>query len=167
MKVEIPAALSYIFQEDIYLLSADKVAPQLQPVSVPDIQTPVTVFKYLGSNNKNFLILVNYTVDEFIAEAHFTALQSILTRKEYAVDDIAILNLAKHAQAGFDEIMAYFKPEKLLVLGKGAIPAGMNALTFNQLDNAGNCTVLYSFSFDEMMDNTDNKKAFWDKMKNL
>ena len=167
MKVETPAALRFIIQEDIYLLPGDKTSPQPQPVSAPVEQTPVTIFKYLGANKKGFLILVNYTDQEFIADEHLTALKNILSRKEYVVDDIAILNLARHNDVGFEQMVAHFNPQKLLVLGKSAMPANMVPLPFNEIGSAGNCTALYSFSFDEMMDNTENKKAFWEKMKNL
>lgn len=166
MKIETPAALHYIMQDDIFLLPADKVKPAETIVEVV-VKTSDAGFKYLGNNKKNFLILVHYTGHDFIADAHLTALQSILSRKEYNLDDIAILNLANHVTAGFEQIATYFNPQKVLILGKDAIPADSGTLQFNEPGQIGNCVALYSFSFDEMMDNIPNKKTFWDKMKNL
>jgi len=166
MKIETPAALRYIMQDDIFLLSADNVKPA-ETIVEATVPTPDVIFKYLGSNKRNFLILVNYTGHEFIADAHLTALQSILSRKEYNVDDIAILNLANYSTVSFEQLAAYFNPQKTLILGKAAMPAGIGALQFNEQGQIGKCAALYSFSFDEMMDNIPNKKTFWDNMKNL
>jgi hypothetical protein len=166
MKIETPAALRYIMQDDIFLLPADKAKP-VETIAVVAVKTPDAIFKYLGSNKKNFLILVNYTGHEFIADAHLAALQSILSRKEYNLDDIAILNQANYITIDFAQLATYFNPQKILVLGKAAMPAGIGALQFNEPVQIGNSVALYSFSFDEMMDNIPNKKTFWDKMKNL
>ena len=166
MKIETPAALRYIMQDDIFLLPADKVKPA-ETIVEAAVKTPDVIFKYLGSNKKNFLVLVNYTGHEFIVDAHLIALQSILSRKEYNLDDIAILNLANYIDTGFEQLATYFNPQKILVLGKAAMPAGIGALQFNEPGQIGNSVALNSFSFDEMMDNIPNKKTFWDKMKNL
>jgi len=190
VRAENPAALRFILQDDVYLLANDKafirsaadnpVAKVIpQPVSIPEIEpiappvtepvveTPAVSFNYLGSNKKNFLITTYYTNQEFIADEHLTALQNILKRKAYDIDDVAILNLAKNQANSFDELLTYFKPEKLLILGKEAIPVNMDALVLNQPKQLAGSAALYSFSFDEMMDNTDHKKAFWEQMKNL
>ena len=165
MKIENPAALRYIMQDDIFLLPADKVKPA-ETIAEVAVKTPDVIFKYLGSNKKNFLILVNYTGHEFIADAHLAALQSILSRKEYNLDDIAILNRANYINTEFKQLATYFNPQKILMLGNEAMPVGIAAV-FNEPVQIGNCVALHSFSFDEMMDNIPNKKTFWDKMKNL
>jgi hypothetical protein len=131
----------------------------------PEIKTPEPAFNYLGKNLKNFLILVYYPDQEFIADAHLAALQNILKRKEFSLDDVVILNMAKHSTATIAQLAAFFKPVKLLLLGKPAIPEGMTTLALNTPKIAGTRTALYSFSFDEMMDSVDNKKIFWELMK--
>ncbi len=166
MKIETPAALRFIMQEDIYLLPADKAQPVSKPTE-PISETLKIDFNYLGKNNKKFLVVTYYTDHEFIAEPHLTALESILKRKEYTLDDVAIFNLARHAQADFDQLQNYFNPQKILMLGKSALPANIAALPFNQPQNIAQTMVLYSFSFADMMDDVANKKAFWEQMKTL
>jgi hypothetical protein len=166
MKIETPAALRYIMQDDIFLLPAG-IVKSAETIVETAVQTPDAVFKYLGNNKKNFLILVHYTAHEFIADTHLTALQSILSRKEYSLDDIAILNRANYITTGFELLAAYFNPQKILILGNEAMPVGIEPVQFNEPVQLGNCVALHSFSFDEMMDNIPNKKTFWDKMKNL
>lgn len=190
MKVDNPNAFRFIMQDEVYLLEQDKgvkpvaetpsvaeaqpipatpepVLPAPQAIPEPVVGTPNITFNYLGSNNKNFLILVNYTTDEFIAAAHLTALENIIKRKELALDDVAILNLANHPQANLDLISDYFKPAKLLIMGQSSVPAGIAQPKLNELFKLNGHDALYSFSFAEMMESNDNKKAFWDQMKKL
>jgi hypothetical protein len=166
VNVENPAALRFIMQDDIFLLNKDKTKPAEKPEQ-PVLKTPEISFNYLGKNKKNLLIVVHYPDTEFIAEAHLTALENILKRLDYAIDDVAILNIAKHSNTAIDDLQAYFSPQKLLILGKPAMPAKMENPALNEVKQIAALTALYSFSFDEMMSSTDNKKAFWDQMKNL
>ncbi|MBB6129912.1 hypothetical protein [Mucilaginibacter lappiensis] len=190
MKVENPVALRFILQDELYLLNTDKAfyeeretpphiiersEPEIktQPIEIvsqeakPEVKTPEPTFNYLGKNLKNFLILVHYPHQEFIADAHLAALQNILKRKEFELDDVVILNMAKYSTTTIAQLATFFKPVKLLLLGQAAIPQGMTALALNTPKTSGSRTALYSFSFDEMMDSVDNKKIFWELMKAL
>jgi len=169
MKIENPAALRFIIDDDLYLLDKDKV---FTPVSSPVIaepvaeETPVIDFKYMGGNKKSFLVLVHYTDTEFINDAHLTALTSIFKRLELAIEDVAILNMATHA-ASFEQVYAWFKPVKLLLMGKSALPKNIESLVLNEPKQLDSCRGLYSFSFDEMMSSNENKRTFWDLVKTL
>jgi hypothetical protein len=94
-------------------------------------------------------------------------LENILKRKELAIADVAIFNINTYPDTNINQLTEYFKPEKLLVLGASALPAGINRLMLNEPEQSGGYTALYSFSFDEMMSSNDNKKAFWEQMKKL
>jgi len=177
--VENPAALRFIIDEDLYLLKGDKTIVQApsNPIAIgfpPPIGgepfesvAPEPGFKYLGSNNKKFLIMVHYADKEFIDDAHLTALQNILKRMELYMDDVALLNLAAHDNITLEAVTGYFKPEKLLLMGQKALPHDMKAPALNQPKQLGNCLALYSFSFDEMMGSNENKRVFWDLVKTL
>jgi hypothetical protein len=188
MKVENPAALRFILQDEIYLLSSDKalysadtisVQATLQPAAeekplavepAPQLPVPKTlppVFNYLGGHKKNFLVIVHYPDLEFIDDKHLTALQSIIGRLQLTLDDIAILNRAMYPDATFTDLHTFFEPKKLLLLGADAMPAGILPLTLNKLTPVNNYNALYSYSFAEMMDNNEMKKAFWEQMKQL
>ena len=190
MKVENPVALRFILQDELYLLSADKTLYEKKAIPdhvieapipevktqvvdpiieepLPEVKTQAINFNYLGQNLKSFLILVHYPDLEFIDDSHLAALTNIIKRKDLSVDDIAIVNLARHANAQYDELVKFFKPAKLLVLGKSALPQGIAQLTLNTPKPLGGITGLYSFSFGEMMDSVDHKKAFWEQMKTL
>jgi hypothetical protein len=177
-----PAHLRHFLQDDIYLLKADKdvyanpqansstatlntaAAAPVQPPVVTE-QTPVLQFKYLGGNQKNFLVLCCYADAEFIASAHLTALISTITRINYSQDDIAIVNLINYPKTTWPELVSYFGPKKLLVLGSKALPATLPKLNQNEAQHLDECQALYTFSFDEMMGNKENTKAFWNQIK--
>ena len=190
MKVENPVALRFILQDELYLLNTDKAfyekrkihqpiieepEPEIKTPTIdtipqeakPEVKTPELTFNYLGKNLKNFLILVHYHDQEFIADAHLAALQNILKRKELELDDVVILNMAQYSEATIGQLADFFKPVKLLLLGQAAIPQGLTSLTLNTPKTSGSRTALYSFSFDEMMASVDNKKIFWELMKAL
>jgi len=134
---------------------------------IPVIQTPVLAFNYVGGNAQRFLILVHYPDHDLMEPSHLSALESTIKRKELAINDVAILNLAKHPGTELKAFGAFFKPRKMLLLGADTFPVGLTPPVLNELTMLGKCHMLYSFSFDEMMGNKDNTKAFWEQMKAL
>lgn len=169
MKIENPLAYSFIMPDELYLLNADKVAFSMLSMveTIVEIETPPLNFNYLGGHKKNFLVVVHYPGIEFIDEKHLTALENILKGLKLSLEDAAIVNLAVYPDTVFEHLTEFFKPQKLVLLGKSALPSGIDTLTRNQLKKLGDCNTLYSFSFAEMMDNVENKKIFWEQMKQL
>jgi hypothetical protein len=185
MTVENPMAYSFIMQDDIYLLNADKeqysqpqeITPpsavaEPEPVYTPPSPAPVALpepvnFKYLGGNKKGFLVITHYPEHDFMHDKHLAALESTLTRLGFNRDDIAIVNRVHYTDTDFDVLASFFTPKKLLILGKHAVPLKMEALELNKLKQSGTFTALLTFSFDEMMDSLEHKKAFWEQMKQL
>jgi hypothetical protein len=190
--IENPIALHFIMQDDLFLLNKDldayngvnlkaeiqaiaepvavtvRVAPAVDKEEiavVAEITIPVE-FKYRGKKN-NLLVMVHYPDHEFIHDTHLPALENILKRTGVAIDEVAILNMAAHNNAGFESINTYFNPQKILLLGKAALPEGIAPLKLNTPQLLGHIKALYSFSFDEMMDSPENKKVFWEQMKLL
>jgi hypothetical protein len=173
VKVENPVAFSFIMQDELYLLSKDKAAyetkvlpePVVEMLPLPVLETVEVKFNYLGKHKKKFLIIVHYPDLEFMAERHLAALESTLKRLEVSLDDTAIFNRAGYADVSFEQLNAFFTPQKLLILGANALPAGIEMLILNKPHSLNDCRTLYTFGFDEMMESNENKKAFWEQMK--
>jgi hypothetical protein len=166
VKVEDPNALRFILQDDVYLLEEDRPEYNTVQKPLPVVETPPVNFNYLGSNKKNFLILVHYPGHQHIADDHLAALESVLGRKSHTREDVAIVNIAKNTTE-FELLKAHFGPKTLLILGQEAIPADMREAPFNTIEKQDDVAVLFTFSFDAMMSSTENKKAFWDQVKTL
>lgn len=170
--IENPLAYSYFMQDDIFLLESDKQALKtaIRPavtMPVPVVETSEISFQYRGSNKLNYLIVTHYPNEDFMADAHFAALAATLKRLHVEPDDAALFNLAKHAETQFEHITGFFNPKKMLVLGSKAMPAGMQSVRQNKPQAIGGVYTLFTFSFAEMMDNTENKKAFWEAIKSF
>ncbi len=169
MNVENPLAYSFILQDDIYLLPADKKALQKKELPVVEAviveETPALVFKYLGGHKKQYLVITHYRESDFMSDAHLTALESTLKRLGYGLDDTAIFNLANYPEAQFEQVIDFFKPQKMLILGNQALPPAVGAVYQNKPQLVGSIRTLFTFSFKEMMDSVQNKKEFWEAMK--
>jgi hypothetical protein len=53
------------------------------------------------------------------------------------VDDIAIVNIAKQVNIAYNELLSFFKPSKLLVLGSKALPQGIPTIMLNAQADGG------------------------------
>ncbi|HVS91220.1 MAG TPA: hypothetical protein VHE59_04250 [Mucilaginibacter sp.] len=167
MKAEESTALRFLFRDDLYLLNEDKATyTGLQP-SQPEIETPALGFNYLGSNKKGFLIVVHYPEHEHMAAEHLSALESTLGRIGYTRDDVAILNISRHAATSYSELIGYFNPKTCVLLGESPISDGMMSVDLNKAEMHNGVKLLRTFSFDEMIPDVAKKKAFWDQMKTL
>jgi hypothetical protein len=167
MQIENPLAYSFIMQDEVYLLNKDKAAYAAETGSAtPEIPAASNI-SYLGKNKNNLLVIVHYPASEFIEATHLAALENILKRLGQAIDDAAILNNAKYPDETFISLTEFFKPGKLLILGKKALPPDARPLSLNKPEIVNGCNTLFSYSFDEMMDNNEYKKAFWEQMKQL
>ena len=173
MMVETPFALQYIFADEVYLLPQDKalfnnpINEPNEPDTVEIAQTPEVTFNYMGGYHQKFLVIVHYPGHETMDPAHLSALESTIKRKELSLDDIALLNLHRYTDSEFEALIAFFAPQKMLILGNSAVPRGLAVPPLNQLTNIDGCGTLYTFAFNEMMGNKDNTKAFWEQMKVL
>ena len=176
--IENPIALHFIMQDELFFLKEDRekqalLAPIAPVMDIVEEEKPVAVatepkpgFTYTGKKG-DLLILVHYADQEFIHETHLSALENILKRKNLAIADVAILNMTKNTGTDFESLVDYFNPQKILVLGEQSLPKGIAGLNLNQPNQTGSSNLLYSFSFDEMMDSPDNKRTFWEQMKNF
>jgi hypothetical protein len=151
--------------------AGEAIIPQIPPM-VPTVapaiaETPAIAFNYTGGYQQKFLILVHYPNHDVMEPGHLSALESTIKRRELSMDDIAIFNISKYPGTELKAIGKFFKPKRMLLLGKDAFPMGLVAPVFNQLTMLGTCQLLYSYSFGDMMGNKENTKAFWERMKML
>ena len=161
-------APAYDKPESITEQPAAPIAPAIPKINQPPVaEAPVAGFKYTGGFQQKFLVVVNYPEHDVMDTAHMNALESTIKRKELSLDDVAIFNIGKHPGTDIKAIGRFFKPKRMLLLGKESFPEGLAEPVFNQLTMLGTCQLLYSYSFNEMMGNKEQVKAFWGQMKML
>lgn len=141
--------------------------PSIAPEPQTEVKTQDPGFKYMGKNLQHFLVFTHYTDAEFIKAEHLAALENILKRKGLNPDDVAILNMANYSTTKFSESKLFFKPVKVLILGEQALPPDLKVLKPNKPITSNGITALYTYSFNDMMDNVEYKKTFWEQVKTL
>jgi hypothetical protein len=177
VKVESPAAYRYIFNDELFLLKQEKelfaqgfaavntLVDDPEPPAPITIETPPLHFNYQGNNLKNILILIYYP--GVMDASHLAALESTFGRKGLSLDDIALLNISGCNNCTIDDLLAYFKPDKILVLGRSTGENIFTGLPFNQHTSYQNIPVIITFAFGDMMNDNAAKKVFWEQVKNF
>ena len=167
LSVTIPSAapepkIEVKIPEAVTIPTPSVTIPSIAPEPQTEVKTQDPGFKYMGKNLQHFLVLTHYTDAEFIKAEHLAALENILKRKGFNPDDIAILNMANYSTTKFSESKLFFKPVRVLILGEQALPPDLKVLKPNKPITSNGITALYTYSFNDMMDNVEYKKIFWE-----
>ncbi len=183
LKSSNPLALQYLLTEDLYLV--DEVAGQAPaadqpPVKVEEAPLKETLpepakeqpaeyssFDYLGENNKYVLLLTSDAAQKIMAPKELEALQSILGAKKMEMKDVALVNLHRYPGATFAGLKSFFVCSKVVLFGINPQQIQLPPMASNKITDFQGTKILATFSFAEMMDTLDKKKAFWTEMKGL
>jgi hypothetical protein len=179
------AALQMLFTEDIYFLQADKEAIPAQASSLPvqpaeldniksaealkeDIGIPVQAdFEYQGENNKYFLVLIDDKIHTRMNPVHLEMLLKVMGAKKLELRDLAILNINRYPGLKYTALKTFFSCNRLAMFGVTPEQIAMPAVKPNKAETVGNVKVLVTYSLEEMRNNADKKREFWNVMKNL
>ena len=178
------AALHLFFTDDVYLVnepglqldavgSSPEIAPLQQespvqtssPAASPVQEPPV--FKFLGKNQRNILILVNDAQHEVSDEAGRELLRKIVKSVNLTANDFALLNYAGHSGVSFKLLLEHFSCS--LVFAFGVKPAQL-ALTDhpqNTIVNEGPVRLIFAHELRSLDQNPAEKKALWASLQNL
>ena len=174
-------ALRFLMNEDLYNLGDGiKLAIQaaipeekiINPVTEPmgdskkeDLQA--VSFNYLGENNRYFLIIVNDKTHPELNMSHQEMLIKIMAAKKLELRDLAILNLTKYPNTNFGQLKTFFSCSKIVLFGIDPQTIGLPGMGANQSGKHLDVKVLATFGLEEMSDNTDKKREFWNVMKDF
>ena len=173
------AALKMLFTEDIYLIDEVKTDIPVQPVKTKPIiklddtvqsevnASPKTDFEYLGDNNKYFLVLIEDKIHTRMNPAHQEMLLKIMGAKKLELRDLAILNINRYPEIKFDALKNFFSCNRVVLFGITPAQIGLPAANVNKVNSAGTVKFLPTYSLEEMRNNDDKKREFWNVMKNF
>ena len=175
-------ALRFLMNEDLYDLG-DVIQPDKldithenpltkleEPNSVTEAleeQLPITSFNYLGENNRYFLILVDDKTHRELNTPHKEMLMKIMAAKKLELRDLAILNVAQYPELKFEQLKDFFSCNKIILFGIDPQKIGLPPLGANRPGKHLEVKVLATFGLEEMISNTDNKREFWNVMKDF
>lgn len=156
-----PAALRFLMNEDLYLVDP------VQGVQGSAAEGSSPAFDYLGENNRYLLLLVHIPQQKNLPSQEMDALINTLKAKKMSLYDVALLNIAHYPSATFDNLKDFFVCKTLVLLGVAPQQIQLQKVALNSITAIDNVTVLATYSFAEMLADTDKKRAFWNEMKKL
>jgi hypothetical protein len=152
---------------------ATAVSPQIPASSVPApaeasssiAATSGTVFKYLGKNQKNVLILVNDGENDVSNEAGKELLRNLVKAMQLTANDFALLNYSYYTHVKFDELSKFFS--STLVLGFGVNPAqlGLDDQPAHSIGTHGAIKLIFTGRLDLLAGDQEGKKKLWSSLK--
>ncbi len=171
LKTSHPLALHFLMTEDIF--SVDDLQDPAPAVAAPptekeeDTGDTVPVFDYQGENNRYMLLLHDNPSQKLMPSGELDTLKTILLAKKMDIKDVAIVNIAQYPSATWRQLKGYFACSSIVLLG---VPPGrlqINEIQQNAVTPFEGMNVLRTYSFSEMLNNNDRKRAFWNEMKKL
>lgn len=134
----------------------------------PEVNIPVkTDFEYQGDNNKYFLVLIDDKIHTRMNPVHLEMLLKVMNAKKLELRDLAILNINRYSEAKFNELKSFFSCSKLVLFGVSPAQIGLPSISLNKAGSAGSVKVLATYGLEDMRNNADKKREFWNIMKNF
>lgn len=164
-----PAALRILMTEDLFLVKEKQLLQETYvKTDVKQAQEAIqTNFSYLGENNKYFLILVNDEKHAHLNKEHQETLLKIIQAKGLELRDIAILNLNSCPDVTFKTLKEFFAPARIVLFGIDPKTIGLPAASSNELLQTEDVKFLATYHFEEMKDDVNKKREFWNAFKSL
>lgn len=135
-------------------VEAPPEAPETEAVRKPD---PVPQFSFYGKNKREYLFLTDEKQHEWMSEPAMDAFVKTLAALKLAVDDVAVLNLAKLKEPPLvGHLTLVFKPKVVINLG--------TSFTWPEQDGV---KVFHASTFDVMLADAEKKRVFWATIKTL
>ena len=124
-------------------------------------------FRYLGDNNKYFLILIDEHEQSDIKSIHQETLLKIMSAKGMELRDLAILNINLYPGVSFTELKNFFSFNKIVMFGIDPQRLTLPPQSSNQIVKTEGARILCTYNIDEMIVDTHKKREFWSVMKDF
>ncbi len=165
------AALPFLFTEDLYFIDSGATAglenPPPEKKPQPD-EPPIAdsiPFKFLGGNGKNFLILIDDKIHTLMNPAHQEMLLKVMTAKNMELADLAVVNIARYHSADLNDLKSALNCSSLVLFGVVPAQLGLVPFDLNKPHQTSGVKMLATYSLEEMRNNADKKREFWNVMK--
>ena len=149
---------------------AGKIQPELKGPDItaqPEVPNAFADFEYLGENNKYFLVLHDDRIHTRINPVHQEMLMKVMAAKKLELRDLAIVNISRYPGVKFDALKSFFSCTRILMFGVNPSDFGFGTLKLNQEKSAGSVRILATYSLEDMRNNAEKKREFWNVMKSF
>lgn len=117
---------------------------EIEPV-VPVIAKSDKSWKSLGNNQKNILVVVNYSNAVYLPDHELSFLTGIISACKLTIADIAIINLHTNPELTYKELVSVFESRIVFLFGVEPTDFGL-PLSFPHFQNQTFSNVTYLFS---------------------
>lgn len=159
------SALAALYSKS-FLVKEEK--KKTMPATAPE--APVTsasaTLNFLGNNNKKITVVVNESDALHLSDSSLDLLTSILGACKLSFNDIAVLNLSKHAGTTYQYITEQMNAATVLLFGVS--PAEISLpLHFPeyQIQKYNQQTYLYAANFNVLRTDKTEKTKLWNSLK--
>lgn len=175
-----PAALAGLYKNHLVGTGESSPAPEkaagpvetsVIPAVVPVKDTPSTqteAIKFLGSNERKVLVLVNHRDVVFLPDEELKFLTGILAACKLSLADVALVNLGMNPGTGYKELLLQFGSNKVLLFGSEpssiSLPLAFPAF---QLQAFNGTTYHWSPDLQQMENDRALKTQLWTNLKKL
>ncbi len=123
---------------------------------------------FLGKNKKNILLVTSHSQEPYLKDTALSFLTTILTACKLGLDDIALINQNNIAGTNYTEVIAFFNPETVLLIGVDPLSFGLplNFPSF-KIQPFNKVTYLYAPSLQEIEQDKILKLQLWQNLKTL
>jgi hypothetical protein len=179
-------ALRLFFTDDIYLVkNEDAEAFNITPRPEPRVETlsqqalrsvsaapeqgyaSAPVFKYLGKNQKNVLILVYDSENDVSSESGRELLRNLVKAMQLTANDFALLNYFNYNETKFEDLSTFFSSRLVLAFGVDPVQLGLNEQPRHSIGMHGDIQLVFSERLDLLAADQEGKKRLWGSLKQL
>lgn len=133
------------------------LVPDERPSAAPQTWTPIAS---LGNNAQNILLLIHNEHEPYLNEHLFEMLANILKACSFSLNDVALVNLAHHAEVNWFHLKVQFIPHRVLIFGQ-PLPELTGGKKANESWEQDNCHFLLTDTLAAMDKNKLLKNMFW------
>ncbi|GAA4783065.1 hypothetical protein GCM10023231_08400 [Olivibacter ginsenosidimutans] len=158
-----PTALRYFMEETLYPV---QITGKTETQQIAE-KAPVG-YHFLGGNSKHILFLVRNKAHAFFSPTAHEAFLKTIQALALSLEDVAVFNTSTTAErVDMDRICSFFQPKIFVVAGPISNDLGLPDYPLNTPTHQDGIKLLYTFSFEEMLTDTQKKKLFWQAIKTL
>jgi hypothetical protein len=134
-----------------------------EPISIPD-----TKWKYLGNNQKNILVVVNYDNAVHLPDEELNFLTNMLTACKLSLADVAIVNYYHYQERPYKDFLTEFQSKIVFLFGiePFAFQLPVSFPPF-QVQSLANCTFLYAPALEVQRKDALLKSKLWVSLRTI
>ena len=144
---------------------ADPVIKDAEP---EPISLPETKWKYLGNNQNNILIVVNYDNAVHLPDEELNFLTNMLTACKLSLGDVAIVNYYHYNERTYKDFLTEFQSKIVFLFGIEPVVFQL-PVSFPpfQVQSVANCTFLYTPALDVQRKDALLKSKLWVSLRTI